>query len=424
MKNYAAVGNDAGVESLQHINSNVYYIRIPTVKAAKQFFGPVSLQERAWRSKMYFDAVLQSARSKLGLGEHDRAEAYIFGNGDFPVSDRTAHQSHFPVSVKVMEINELFLSPNEVIDLSALAEEFPWDTGDSEIYLHLTIQRLILSCQSKLTVNGNVFILNCAEVLANDHNGGQATIELGTSETVQKRSFFRSCLPNKIPIHGRDGANGAPLKGESTPFGLRIREGCDSYSGRDGTSGSNGTAGIKGRNGAMLFLADLRFGKLTGFNKHGILLKAGAGAGSPGADGEDGGNGGNGGNGTDGMATTFGIVRGYPGGRGGRGGGGGNGGRGGNGGQCCDIFVSVPPLQSFVFQTETFPSPGGTGGKAGKGGLGGMAGRYGKFWDDESGVIPDLDGNSGPGGIAGAWGKTREAPKVHIYERQLILNDH
>jgi len=424
MKGYPAFDNYTSVEALPDTNFKIDYVRIPTVEEAKQFFGPVSSDERAWRSKIYFDAVLQSARSKLGIGEHDRAEAYIFGDGSFPERDRVAHQSHFPVSVKAMKINELFLSPNEVIDLTALAEEFPWDTGDSEIYLHLTIERLILSCHSKLIVKGNVFILNCGEVVANDLNGGQAIIELGSSDAVQERSFSRSCSSIEIPIQGKNGANGAPLKAESTPLGLRISEGCDSYKGQDGTPGGNGSTGSKGRNGAMLFLSDLRFGKLTGFDKHSIQLKGGAGAGFPGADGSDGGNGGLGGNGTDGMVTPFGIARGYPGGRGGRGGDGGKGGKGGNGGQCCDIFVSVPPQQSFVFQTETLPSQGGIGGKGGKGGLGGTAGRYGKFQSDESGIIPVLDGENGPEGIAGATGKTREAPKVHIYERQLIKNNH
>ncbi|MDO3628611.1 hypothetical protein [Mucilaginibacter sp. BT774] len=422
MKCYPAIGDDHGMETLPDLNFEVDYIRIPTVEEAKQFFGPISPEERAWRGKMYFNEMLQTPRSKLGLGEHDRAEAYIFGDGIFPERDKAAHQSHFPVSVKVIAINELFLSPFQVMDLTALAEEFPWDIGDSEIYLHLTIQRLILGCQSKLIVNGNVLILYCAEAVANDLNGGQAIIELGSSDAVQERSFFRPRPVSNVPAHGEDGSNGAALEGEATPLGLRIREGCDSYKGQDGGAGSKGTVGNKGRNGAMLFLSDLRFGKLTGFEKQSILLKAGAGAGFPGTDGCDGGNGGNGGRGTDGMATTFGLVRGYPGGRGGRGGDGGNGGRGGNGGQCCDVFVSVPPQHSIVFQSETSPAPGGIGGKGGKGGLGGTAGRYGKFQGDGEDLLA-AKGENGSNGIAGAAGKTREAPKVHIYERYLIKNN-
>jgi len=416
MKSYPAIGNDQGIETLPDINFKVNYVRIPTVEEAKDFFGPISPEERAWRSKMYFDAVLKRPRSKLGLGEHDRAEAYIFGDGSFPEGDKAAHQSHFPVSVKVIEINELFISPFQVMDFTALAEEFPWDTGDSEIYLHLTIKRLVLGCQSKLKVNGNVFILKCGEVFANDRNGGQAIIELGSSDAVQERSFFRSHSVSNVAAHGQDGSNGAPLEGEATPLGLRIREGCDSYRGQDGVAGSNGVAGSKGRNGAMLFLSDLWFGKLTGFQEHSILVKAGAGAGFPGIDGGKGGDGGSGGNGTDGMATTFGMVRGYPGGRGGRGGDGGNGGRGGNGGQCCDIFVSIPPQQSFIFQCETLPAPGGIGGKGGKGGSGGEAGSYGKFQED-GGCLLIAEGENGLDGIDRAGGKTREAPEVHIYER-------
>jgi hypothetical protein len=170
----------------------------------------------------------------------------------------------------------------------------------------------------------------------------------------------------------------------------------------------------------MLFLSDLRFGKLTGFDKPSIKLKAGAGSGFPGGNGGDGGDGGKGGDGASGMITPFGIVKGCQGGRGGNGGDGGNGGRGGNGGLCCDVFVAVPLEKSSVFQTETLASPGGKGGIGGKGGKGGAAGLNGKFYEDESVVAHTLDGKDGVNGMNGFDGKTRDAPKVHIYECSLI----
>ena len=170
----------------------VEYIQVSTVEHAKAFFGPIARAERQWRSAQYFEPLLKSARAKLGVGEHDRAEAYIFGDEPFPEFDASAHRSHFPVSVKVLHAADLSLGPGEVMDLSAVPTQFPWDTGDSEIYVILNVQRLFLGRHSTLRVNGNVFILNCEEVLANSMRDGYASIEVGASNEVQQRSFLRT----------------------------------------------------------------------------------------------------------------------------------------------------------------------------------------------------------------------------------------
>ncbi|WPO81408.1 hypothetical protein SD427_11600 [Chryseobacterium sp. JJR-5R] len=421
MKNY--VDNLMNTDPEQKaFNSNIdfEYILIPTVKETKQFFGPITSEERTWRDKMYFDALLKSPRSKLGIGEHDRAEAYIFGNGIFPDVDSDAHKNHFPVSVKVMRIEELFIPPGETVDLTAHPGEFPWDTGDSEIYLHLTVKRLILSRQSRLVVNGNVFILNCEEAVAHDLNGGYAIIELGTSDFIQQLSFPRLRPVDealKPEINGVNGADGFCLNVESTPLGLRVIDGGESHHGSDGTDGRNGLKGGNGRNGAMLFLSDLRFGRFSGFKANSIHLKACAGTGFPGSDGSQGGNGGNGGNGADGLSTPFGIAKGFAGGSGGNGGNGGNGGRGGSGGMSCDIFLSLPFQSAYFFQAVTSCSSGGNGGKGGAGGKGGYAGLHGDLYENE-GSAEVQNGKNGHQGFAGADGRTREAPKIHIYERK------
>lgn len=420
MKTHVDMVTNTGSDALTNSNADVEYVLIPTVEEAKQFFGPITIEERKWRNEVYFNELLKSPRSKLGIGEHDRAEAYIFGNGNYPVTDANAHQSHFPVSVKVIQIEELFLSCGETLDLTAYPNEFPWDTGDSEIYLQITVKRLVFSNQSKLVVNGNVFILNCEELVANDINDGHATIELGTSNLVQQRSFTRINHIIDIPDHtikGIDGANGSPLTVEPTPLGLRVVNTNDQCYGHNGTDGYNGLKGDKGRNGAMLYLSDLRFGKLTGFKTNSIWLKAGAGKGFPGSDGTNGGDGGNGGNGANGLTTPFGIVSGFPGGNGGCGGNGGNGGQGGSGGMCCDIFISVPHRESAVFKSLNFPSKGGNGGKGGKGGKKGLAGTSGVFYENKS-ELQVKNGIDGLDGLTGKAGKTREAPKVHIYEQK------
>jgi len=397
--------------------NTVRYLRIPTVEEARHFFGPVAAAERAWRNAVCFDALLTSPRSRLGIGDHDRAEAYIFGNGVFPVEDRAAHQSHFPVSVKVMTIDELFIAPHETVDLSAHADEFPWNTGGAEIYLHLTINRLILHAQSKLVVKGNVFILNCIKAIGNKTGENHAVIELGGASLLQRSIASRTMPMKQFNNNGHDGADGESLKQSSTPLGIRVSEATDACKGQKGGDGGKGADGSAGANGAMLFLSDLRFGELEGFQKQSLKIRAGAASGFPGTMGDEGGTGGKGGDGASGSITPFGIIKGCAGGSGGRGGSGGNGGRGGNGGLSCDVFVSVPLQKSAVFEIETFASAGGKGGDGGKGGKGGAAGKPGKFYENEGSLTHSLAGEDGVKGLNGPDGKTRNAPNVHIYER-------
>lgn len=389
------------------------YLQIATFQEGRDFFGPIADDERLWRGERCFNALLGSPRSKLGIGEHDRAEAYIFGNGLFPHADAEAHKRHLPVSVKSVTIEELFIGPHQTVDLSAHAGEFPWAMDTSEIYLHVTINKLFLSNQSKLVVKGNVFVLNCKHAIAYNMAGGHATIELGSQPAVQPHLVHPSFATADAQRNGAAGAHGQSLTVESTPLGLRIMPGSQDNEGQAGSDGTNGDQGFSGLKGNMLFLSDLRFGTFDGFNTGSIKIKARAGAGLPGRAGGNGGNGGSGGNGASGRVTAFGVAAGCRGGSGGNGGNGGNGGRGGNGGLTCDIFLSVPHQMSSLFQIETSQAPGGSGGDAGQAGNAGMPGSNGNFYNEQRAA----GGQNGSPGRPGPAGKTRPAPAVHIYER-------
>lgn len=411
--------NDANL-NITDKKIEIDYIQILSVESAKLFFGPISQEERVWRNEVYFRDLELSPRSKLGIGEHDRAESYIFGNGLFPNYDFEAHQSHFPISVKVMKINELFLITNEMLDLSVDPSEFPWDIGDSEIYLHLSVKKLILSEGTKLCVNGNVFILNCTELIGNEFSNGFTTIELGTSDKIQQRSFRSNEGKRKGFLNGANGVNGndgVSLSFDSTPIGVRVINRGNELNGKNGSDGMSGLKGSNGRNGAMFYLADLRFEKINGFRSKQIHINTIAGIGFSGSEGGDGGNGGNGGNGADGKITPFGLVSGGSGGKGGSGGNGGDGGKGGNGGICCDVFVSVPSFSSYTILTNSSPAFGGNGGKGGRGGQGGQAGRNGLFFANETESYSQ-DGNYGNDGSRGKDGKTRNGSTIHIYEKR------
>jgi|694.fasta_scaffold39373_4 hypothetical protein len=394
------------------------YVQISTIEEAYEFFGPLSSEQRQWRSARYFDPLLKSARAKLGVGEHDRAEAYIFGCGPYPTLDSSAHRSHFPVSVKVLYATQMTLAPGETLDLTAVPTEFPWDIHDQEPYLLLNVQRLQFGRHSTLRVNGNVFILKCEEALADGLHDGYATIQVGASNAVQQRSFQRTGLAPRTLLHGADGcagADGPPPTVESTPLGVKAVADGQPRAGGAGSDGSGGSNGLPGRNGAMLFLTDLRFARLSGFGHHGLHLQAQAGAGFDGTPGGNGGQGGPGGAGSDGLVTAFGVVPAHEGGPGGRGGAGGAGGKGGNGGLSCDLFVSVPEHDASAFLPQTLPSQGGRGGAGGKGGKGGTGGPSGWITALACDAAHGPVGADGPDGHDGRSGKSRDAPRVHIF---------
>jgi len=394
------------------------YLRIPDVLTAKQFFGPINADEREWRSNNYFIEICDSARSQLGIGEHDRAEAFIFGAGEYPERDNTAHDSHFPISVKVMNFNELELKKDESIDLTAHASEFPWDVGKAEVYLYVRVKRLILGNGSRIEVNGNVFILDCQKAIGtNLEPTQQANIIVGSYPIIPRDHQFDSVKEKMGLLDGIGGKDGQSLKRESTMFGPRLISGSESANGEAGANGKNGARGANGQNGNMLFLADIRFSQMEGFIDRTIKISARAAPGLPGGIGNSGGDGGNGGTGASGSLTTYGLVSGHTGGNGGNGGDGGDGGRGGNGGLACDIFVSIPQECRIIFETESFPSFGGQGGEGGSGGNGGRPGKNGAFSNLNDIYSFPINGKVGNQGKIGKSGKQRRAPKIQIFER-------
>lgn len=395
---------------------SIEYLKVSSFEEAKILFGKISKQERSWRGEKYFNAILKSSRSRLGIGEHDRAESYIFGNGAFPEGDKKSHERHFPIPVKVMTIDELYLSPFEVLDLSTTADEFPWDVGHRETYVYLVVKKLIISPECKLLVKDNVFVMDCLQAMGNHLNGKQAIIELRGTNSKQHGTSEIETSMNRTKKNGENGRDADPLKQESTPLGTRWVRGTIENKGQNGTDGEKGFDGTKGANGGMLLLSDIRFGQLNGFLNNSIKILAGAASGLPGTSGGSGSNGGNGGDGASGALTTFGLVEGCEGGSGGHGGDGGKGGKGGNGGLCSDIFVSVPHRKSHIFDIQTFDSLGGKGGIGGMGGKGGKKGRNGDFYKDKNDPSLSKDGKDGAKGMSGSNGKTRSAPKVHIYE--------
>jgi hypothetical protein len=395
----------------------VEYVRILTLNDAKQFFGPISHDERVWRQTIYFDDLLRSPRARLGIGQHDRGEAFMFSNGDLPMIDAPGHTNHFPISVKVATIDELFVPEGETVDLSAVKEEFPWVIGEAEVYLKLTVNKLVLGRQSTVSIKGNVLIFTCHNVVGNGIGDHYATLEVGGAEAPQQSMASRRLRTSANAIHGNRGRDGLPLARESTPLGCRVGVPTSVSLGEDGTNGLHGNPGSFGANGAMLFHSDLRFEGIEGFQNGHLKLIAGAAHGFPGGDGSTGGNGGSGGNGADGLATPFGIARGCRGGNGGNGGNGGDGGKGGNGGLACDVFVSAPAKDFHVFHVETYPAAGGVGGAGGKAGIRGVAGVPGAFYEASDRAAPAIDGKDGSIGHPGRCGKERPAPNVHIYKR-------
>lgn len=393
------------------------YLQLHDLTEAKNFFGPISKSERIWRSQQSFGPLLASARSKLGIGEHDRGEAYMFGGHDYPHADQKSLERHFPLNVKHIYADILTIHEGQTVDFSASASEFPWDVAPGELYLKITIGKLLIGKNSGLQLRGNVFILDCQNIEALPDQCASFHIQLRDDGIPASRIRLTAPVSDNLR-NGKDGANGRPAQEPvivQTPFYLDAKADTAHGVATAGKNGSNGQPGENGDNGGMLYLADIRLRKLTNLTKGAITIDAKAGDGFPGSHGGNGGNGGQGGDGANGIQTPSGLVGRTKGGQGGNGGSGGNGGNGGNGGLACDVYVSLPPAGHHMIQCLTSQSVGGRAGDGGTGGKGGSGGMHGGI-PDQTPYSYARSGANGPDGLKGRNGKSRPAPQIVLFE--------
>lgn len=401
----------------------VRYLQLQTLDEARVFFGPISKSERDMRWNECFAPLLKSGRARLGVGEHDRGEAYVFGGGPYPFGDEVSLARHLPLYVKHVEIPTLTLERNEVLDLSATSSEFPWPVDHAELYLKLDIGHLVVNSNCCIAVRSNVFIFNCTTLSALVPSETRH-LEIRLTDDGRPARRYRVSGDSRVnpSLHGRAGLKG--LSGEapsfrSTPFYTKIEITPEYCAGRSGGNGEAGARGSNGDNGGMLLLSDIRFGRILGFAPGSIVIHAQAGIGQTGAPGGDGGDGGSGGDGTDGVFSHGKLIHGALGGEGGKGGDGGCGGRGGHGGIASPVFLSIPAGEACRFTFNLLPGHGGNGGAGGSPGTGGICGRHGLHSEaDVSGLLPTR-GQAGIMGANGLPGKKRAPPKICIFEHAM-----
>lgn len=402
--------------------TGTHFVVVPSAEEMRGLLGPADDTVRRLRSTAYFAQLQGSARARLPLGMHDRFEEYIFANGMIHERDAAGHAHHLPAHLKVVRLPEVFIGAGETWDVTASHKDWGGVHFREELYVLVRVDRLIVEPGSAIAVQGNVLVLDCAQV--------QMQITQASTHPRREDRFEIRILPTRHPAFsqlqvtpgrgGKPGANGAEGRDSSatqvvsTPIGARLVELSPDRQGACGTEGADGQNGTAGQNGGMSMFADIRIGSLAGFKRGAFRVSAQAGTGLPGGAGGSGGNGGAGGNGADGLDGLGELIQGGLGGRGGNGGHGGHGGRGGNGGLASDIFVQIPSAHAACLDLVSKESGGGPGGKGGAGGKGGPGGAHGAL--SRMGAEKKAPaGADGLPGRAGAPGRPRLGPTIHLF---------
>jgi hypothetical protein len=403
--------------------AGVHHLRIDSLQRARELFGSADAGARRLRSQVFYRGI--EKRQRLPQGMHDRCEEYVFAAGQPGARDLAGLARHLPLHCKVIRQPCLRLAAGEVLDLTVERRRH-WPELDAleELYVFLCVDRLILGVGACLIVQGNVFGMQCGDLVAETGAGVARPFDIGilpTPFSVDRSTSPHTGAPGAGGRPGQPGATGREIRSEGSLFGPRLCGPCPEAKTLDGENGSDGEPGEDGRrgfNGGMCRLADLRIERLLGFShRRPLRVFAQAGRGGDGGDGGAGGDGGPGGAGAPGLQTADACLRAGQGGQGGVGGDGGNGGNGGNGGIASSIFLELPASYHALVRGISLPSEGGQAGRGGAGGAGGGSGNGGKpdpLIDEGLIGLPGQPGSTGRHGADGRPGKSRPGARIYL----------
>lgn len=392
----------------------VALMRVPTPMQARALLAPADADERRRRSAVFYQPTAYRVRARLPLGQHDRMEEYLLAEGRVHERDKAGHERHFPIHFKSVRLHELRLGEGEMADVSAAhAVDWPGLHLRDELYLRVSIDRLLVAPGAVLRWSGNVACVQIGQLIAATPVTRDApfTIQIrGTPHRPHSRAQRVVATASEPGAPGRDGRDGTVHGLWQTPFGPRplgppaVADG----EGEAGTPGGPGSAGFQGRNGGMAMLAGIEIFAMDGVSHGGTRLDVEAEPGESGSAGGDGGPGGAGGSGAPGWVHPSGTKTAGQGGSGGAGGNGGAGGKGGAGGLASHVFITVPRDARAALEVHARPATGGPGGEPGRGGAGGRGGRGGRGVDHPF-LGRDADGEAGHDGACGEAGSTGPA---------------
>lgn len=402
--------------------TGTHFVLVPSAEEMRRLLGPAEDAIRRRRSAAYFARLQNSARARLPLGMHDRFEEYVFADGMIHARDAAGHARHLPAHLKVVRLPEFFIGAGETWDVTASHMDWGGVHFREELYVLVRVDRLIVEPGSAIAVQGNVLVLDCAQiqmqtVQAGTHPRRKDRFEIRILPTRHPAFSQLQATPGRAGESGPDGADGRDSSATQfvpTPLGAHLMEISQDRQGACGTDGADGKNGTAGQNGGMSMFADIRIGSLAGFKRGSLRVSVQAGMGLPGGAGGSGGNGGAGGNGADGLDGLGELTQGGRGGRGANGGHGGHGGRGGNGGLASDIFVRIPSAHAACLDLVSKESVGGPGSRGGAGGKGGPGGAHGAL-SNMGAEKKAPAGADGLPGRAGAPGRPRPGPTIHLF---------
>lgn len=345
---------------------------ISSFEHARQVLCRANDEQRARRGRTFYDAI--AGRQRLPQGLHDRAEAYVFADGDIQGGDVPSVARRLPQRAQAVSALHCVVAAGAELDLSVRAAA--WGLPDTEeTYCVANFGTLVLGPGARVVVRGNVFSLVCQRLI---NLGADGTIAImPTPFTFGHRdgpSDGRSGARGRSGRHGEPGV--APRLG-STVLGPLLLDPPDprTMAGGDGEPGTAGGPGEPGHNGGACKIAEITLRHVEG---EPVVVFAQPGRGGDGGDGGPGGDGGNGGDGAPAYRTLDGAACGGAGGRGGAAGAGGRAGAGGHGGIFSNIYVTVPAGQEHLVRSVARsgePGAPGNSGPPGRPGRGATPGR-------------------------------------------------
>jgi hypothetical protein len=463
------MGHD--IHALRDGSTQSTLIKADSLERARELLSRATPQERQVRGQLFLDRVQN--RQSRALLRHDRAEAFVFANGELSDTDHHFIANYLPIPVWALSVEDKVLAPNEV-----------WDLGTSGPAVVLNISTLTMGAGSRIIIRNAVLSLTCQKLIrqsggtaVGDGNYDIAVLGANPDEVVrlQVASTFSADLNQGTISAALVTAFGTanPLStnalvmvitpgqawrlidyGNNRTYSLVVNPGDsskilvfrvamqgavgprpnDGYKGTAGTckcSGSEpgdrggigqepaasgaGGPGSTGFEGLPSMRSELNIGNLEGI----LVIRTQGGNGAQGGMGGSGGDGARGGEGGDGTRCAGTCTWGGDGGKGGKAGDGGKGGTGSNGGFAADLYVTLAnPAQASQIIPSTLPSLAGlagAGGRPGKPGAGGAGG---------SGVSHNIcgGGNTGPNGDGGALGEAGSPGERGGLAGRIIIN--
>ena len=171
------MGHD--IHALRDGSTQSTLIKADSLERARELLCRATPQERQARGQIFLDRVQN--RQSRALLRHDRAEAFVFANGELSDTDHHFVASYLPIPIWALSVEDKILAPNEV-----------WDLGTSGPAVVLNLGTLTMGAGSRIVIRNTVLSLTCQKLIrqsgatgAGDGNYDIAVLGANPDEVVR-----------------------------------------------------------------------------------------------------------------------------------------------------------------------------------------------------------------------------------------------